>query len=164
MVAQILYGKVAGVKVYPRQNQIIRPHAVTTCISNVTSQADFSWKLFFSPWCHMDDACTYCMGSDVSISSQIYLYSSYFDSMVGPQHSKVNVVNWLHWHYTMWFLYSVDLYNRSQCKKHVVQLREFWKFLKCKSYILYHEPKGKSFQLISYLSSSTNTSFYCDSR
>jgi hypothetical protein len=28
----------------------------------------------------MDDACTYCMGSDVSISSRIYLYSSYFGS------------------------------------------------------------------------------------
>jgi len=74
--------KVAGVKVYPRQNQNIRPHAVTACISNVMSRADFSWTLFFGLWCHMDDACTYCMGSDVSISSQIYLYSSYFDAWI----------------------------------------------------------------------------------
>ncbi len=34
--------KVAGVKVYPRQNQNIRPHAVTACISKVMSRADFS--------------------------------------------------------------------------------------------------------------------------
>jgi hypothetical protein len=33
--------KVAGVKIYPRQNQNIGPHAVTACISNVTS-----WPIF----------------------------------------------------------------------------------------------------------------------
>ncbi len=67
MSSRLLIANVAGVKVYPRQNQNIRPCAVTACISNVTSQADFSWTLLFGPWCHMDDACTYCMGSDVSI-------------------------------------------------------------------------------------------------
>jgi len=85
------------------------------------------------------------MGSDVLILSRIYLYSSYFDSMVGTQHSKRNVVNWLHWHYTMWFLYSVDLYNRLQCKKHVVQLRQFWYFWNVKVTYYIMSLKAKAF-------------------
>jgi hypothetical protein len=84
------------VKVYPRQTWNFRSHAVSACDWPVMSQPQWALKGYHmdisfifhrsylcgvSPlWAMMSqaDACSYCMGSVVSISSQIYLYSSYF--------------------------------------------------------------------------------------
>jgi hypothetical protein len=81
--------KVAGDKVYPRPNQNNRAHAVTASIGH--HRPVMSWgnacctcmhkpvRCMHWPVMSQGDACSYCMGSVVLISSQIYLYSSYFE-------------------------------------------------------------------------------------
>jgi len=73
--------------VYPRQN----PKQQSPC-SNCIHRPVMSWGNACSACMHMSvrwmhrpvmsqvDACSYCMGSVILILSQIYLYSSYFDS------------------------------------------------------------------------------------
>ncbi len=51
------------------------------------------WPVHTSPVTSQADACTYCMGSKVSSLSQIYLYSSYFDSYTRKQHIFRNLWN-----------------------------------------------------------------------
>jgi len=96
VVANFPIPKYLEVKVYLRQTWNFRSHAVSACDWPVMSQRTVGFERvphghFFifhrsylcgvSPlWAMMSqaDACSYCMGSVVSISSQIYLYSSYF--------------------------------------------------------------------------------------
>ncbi len=67
------------------------------CDCPVMSQANACSKCMQQPCCRMSqaDACSYCMGYVVSISSWIYLYSSYFGLDIFLIHRHLIKLDWL---------------------------------------------------------------------